>query len=195
MDNQNPTFRIISVPVDETTFVQKYLNWSIHRRPEWKDDVGVEYSVLAADIDGPRVPRCTIIVGRSYESELLAIEDVKRQIDQRKRPKIIVLCGSTKFGEVWKREYARLSDEGNIVLTVARLNPDPNLQHDEPELKARLDILHKRKIDLADEVFVLNVSGYIGQSTSSEIAYATSIGKPIVYLEPDAVSKAEVTNG
>ena len=47
-----------------------------------------------------------------------------------------------------------------------------------------LDELHLRKIDLADEVYVQNVGGYIGDSTANEIAYATSKGKPIRYLEP-----------
>ncbi|MDE2105440.1 MAG: hypothetical protein KGL39_49895 [Patescibacteria group bacterium] len=49
--------------------------------------------------------------------------------------------------------------------------------------KAALDELHKRKIDLADEVLVLNVGGYIGDSTRSEIEYAHSIGVPVRYLE------------
>ncbi len=51
-------------------------------------------------------------------------------------------------------------------------------------LKGKLDELHKRKIDLADEVLVLNVGGYIGESTRSEIDYATQAGKPIRYWEP-----------
>ncbi|MEU8238118.1 hypothetical protein AB0C07_07735 [Actinoplanes missouriensis] len=50
--------------------------------------------------------------------------------------------------------------------------------------KAALDDLHKRKIDLADEAHVLNVHGYIGQSTRSEINYAEAAGKPITYMEP-----------
>lgn len=99
------------------------------------------------------------------------------------RPRIICLCGSTRFVDTWISEYQRLSDEGNIVLTVARMPPRPNLQHDEPELKKRLDNLHLRKIDLADEVFVLNVDGYVGSSTRNEIAYAISRGKPVNYFD------------
>lgn len=100
-----------------------------------------------------------------------------------KRPRIICLCGSTRFIDTWINEYQRLSDEGNIVLTVARMPPRPNLQHEQPELKLRLDELHKRKIDLADEVYVLNVGGYIGSSTRGEIEYAESHGKPVLYLD------------
>ena len=54
------------------------------------------------------------------------------------------------------------------------------------EQKLALDELHKRKIDLADEVFVLNVGGYIGSSTRSEIEYAEAHGKPVTYLEAGA---------
>lgn len=49
-----------------------------------------------------------------------------------------------------------------------------------------LDDMHKRKIDMADEIFVINVDGYIGSSTRSEIEYAKATGKPIHYLEPTA---------
>lgn len=101
------------------------------------------------------------------------------------RPKIICLCGSTRFIDTWISEYQRLSDEGNIVLTVARMPPRPNLQHEEPELKQRLDGLHLHKIKLADEVFVLNVDGYIGESTRNEINYAQSLNKVIRYLSAE----------
>jgi hypothetical protein len=47
-----------------------------------------------------------------------------------------------------------------------------------------LDDMHKRKIDLADEIFIINAGGYIGPSTRSEIEYASKTGKPVKYLEP-----------
>jgi hypothetical protein len=62
----------------------------------------------------------------------------------------------------------------------------------ESDYKQKADDLHKRKIDIADEVFVLNVGGYIGQSTRSEIEYALSFGKPVNYLEAVWVSAKEV---
>jgi len=71
---------------------------------------------------------------------------------------------------------------GNIVLTVGcDTKSDEHLQLP-ADTKVRLDELHKRKIDLADEILVLNVGGYIGDSTRSEIEYATMLGKPIRYL-------------
>ncbi len=96
------------------------------------------------------------------------------------KPYIICLCGSTRFREVYRREMCRLTFEGNIVLTVGCLKGDPEWGQ---APKLLLDVLHKRKIDLADEVFVLNVNGYVGESTASEIQYAESIGKAVRYLE------------
>lgn len=93
------------------------------------------------------------------------------------RPKIICLCGSTKFREAFRRENARLTLEGYIVLSVGCFRGDPEWRTS----KIALDELHKRKIDLADEVYVVNESGYIGTSTRSEINYALSIGKPVSY--------------
>ena len=82
----------------------------------------------------------------------------------------------------WNRE---LSLEGKIVLTVEIVTYDgaSDPQRADPEQKRRLDELHLRKIDLADKVLVLNVGGYIGESTAEEIAYAEAQQKPIEYLE------------
>lgn len=101
------------------------------------------------------------------------------------RPKVVCLCGSTRFKAVWYEQTKRLTYEGIIVLGVGDLNPnrpDTNELID-AELKAKLDELHLRKIDAADEVLVLNVGGYIGDSTRREIEYATKLGKPVRYLE------------
>lgn len=98
---------------------------------------------------------------------------------------MVCLCGSTRFKAVWYEQTKRLTYEGIIVLGVGDLNPnrpDTNELID-AELKAKLDELHLRKIDAADEVLVLNVGGYIGDSTRREIEYATKLGKPVRYLE------------
>jgi hypothetical protein len=96
---------------------------------------------------------------------------------------IICLCGSTKFKQEYERENKRLSLEGNVVLSVSGFHhaDDYPLTDDQ---KTLLDLVHKSKIDLADEIFVLNVGGYVGQSTMSEITYAMSHGKIVRYLEP-----------
>lgn len=102
----------------------------------------------------------------------------------------IVLCGSTKFKAAYGEWNARLTLEGNVVLSVAmwshhdRLNPTA-------EQKALLDAVHLSKIDDADEVFVLDVGGYIGESTRNEIAYAEKTGKPVRYLSKQCPSWTE----
>jgi hypothetical protein len=105
------------------------------------------------------------------------------------RPRIVVLCGSTRFYEEFRRQNLRLTLGGAIVLSIGdQTRADGDLlggadgTEDVEELKARLGALHLRKIDLADEVLVLNVGGYVGESTRREIAYATRIGKPVGYL-------------
>lgn len=104
-------------------------------------------------------------------------------------PEIVVLCGSTRFFEMFRRQNLRLTIEGKIVLSIdCDTKSDGDLfgvDYGE-DLEARLDALHKHKIDLADRVLVLNVGGYIGESTRSEIAYAERLGRPIEYLEPVA---------
>jgi len=104
--------------------------------------------------------------------------------------KVITLCGSTKFKEQFLRIQKELTLKGNIVISVGLFGHSGDNEvwenMDEGTLtktKAMLDDMHKRKIDMADEIFVINVSGYIGESTKSEIEYAKSKGKAIVYLE------------
>ena len=105
-------------------------------------------------------------------------------------PPIVCLCGSTRFVETFNDWRKRLTHEGKIVLSIEIVtsqarHEDP--QHTNGELKVMLDELHLRKIDLATEVMVLNVGGYIGESTRREIEYATATGKPIRWLEnPEA---------
>jgi len=98
-------------------------------------------------------------------------------------PKIVCLCGSTRFMEAFRLANLHETLLGNVVLTVGcDTKSDDQLQLS-PESKARLDELHKQKIALADEIFILNVNGYIGESTQSEIEFAKRAGKTIRYLE------------
>ena len=104
-----------------------------------------------------------------------------------KLPKIVCLCGSTRFYKEFMEQNYLETMKGNIVLSVGFFMHSSDV-HGEgvgitPEQKIALDDLHKRKIDLADEVLVVNVGGYVGESTRSEIDYAKKHGKPIRYLE------------
>lgn len=97
--------------------------------------------------------------------------------------KIVTLCGSTKFKEQFLQEQKRLTLEGNIVISVGLFGHSGDDEVWAETTKEMLDDMHKRKIDLADEIFVINVNGYIGSSTKSEIEYALNTNKTVNYLE------------
>jgi len=104
-------------------------------------------------------------------------------------PEIVVLCGSTRFFDAFQKANYELTMAGKIVLSVG-FYPHASAEHGHGEgvghasvEKVMLDELHKRKIDLADRVHVLNVDGYVGDSTRSEIEHARALGKPITWLE------------
>lgn len=106
-------------------------------------------------------------------------------------PIIVCLCGSTRFMNAFFDQGWVETLKGYIVLSVGCWRQGPPDHAGEllgEETKQMLDELHKRKIDLADEVVVLNVGGYIGESTRSEIEYAFRLGKIIRYLEPIGAS-------
>jgi hypothetical protein len=106
----------------------------------------------------------------------------------QKKPKVICLCGSTRFTEQMLVKQWELTKQGNIVLSWCALpnsyfqTEDTHHIGDQEGVKEIVDEVHKRKIDISDEVFVLNIDGYIGDSTKSEIEYAKSISKPVSYL-------------
>lgn len=97
--------------------------------------------------------------------------------------KVITLCGSTKFKEQFLEAQKRLTLAGNIVISVGLFGHSGDDEVWTEGTKAMLDDMHKRKIDMADEIFVINVGGYTGESTRSEIEYAISNGKVVKYLE------------
>lgn len=112
----------------------------------------------------------------------------------RRGPKIVCLCGSTRFWRTFQEVSLRETLDGKIVLSIgsARSADDddtsfggytPAAQYD--AVKEELDRLHLWKVALADEVLVLNVGGYVGESTAREIAHARSLGKVVRWLEPE----------
>ena len=98
--------------------------------------------------------------------------------------KIVTLCGSTRFKEQFLEAQKRLTLEGSIVISVGLFGHSGDDDVWKHGVKEMLDDMHLRKIDLADEIFVINVGGYIGESTKREIAYAEKTGKTVNYLEP-----------
>lgn len=97
--------------------------------------------------------------------------------------KVITLCGSTRFKDEFLRIQKKLTLEGHIVISVGLFGHSGDKEVWDLDNKEMLDDMHKSKIDMADEIFVINVGGYIGKSTQAEIEYAKSKGKTISYLE------------
>lgn len=113
----------------------------------------------------------------------------------RRGPKIVCLCGSTRFWRTFQEESLRETLAGHIVLSIgtARAADEGDTafggympQGDCDATKEALDQLHLWKVALADEVLILNVEGYIGRSTSRELAHARALGKLVRFLEPES---------
>jgi len=106
-------------------------------------------------------------------------------------PTIVCLCGSTRFMDAFFEAGWRETLDGRIVLSVGVCKHVGSEGHGGealgPEVAAKLDNLHLRKIDLADEILVLNVDGYVGESTWREIEYARKHQKPIRWLNPNYI--------
>jgi hypothetical protein len=96
--------------------------------------------------------------------------------------KVITLCGSTRFKKSFIEQQKRLTLEGNIVISVGLFGHSGDDEVWNEGTKEMLDEIHLRKIDMADEIFVINEDFYIGDSTKREIAYAIEIGKPVNYM-------------
>lgn len=97
--------------------------------------------------------------------------------------KVITLCGSTRFKDAFLEAQKQLTLQGNIVISVGLFGHSGDDEVWTEGTKEMLDDMHKQKIDMADEIFVININGYIGSSTRSEIEYALAHGKAVKYLE------------
>lgn len=118
------------------------------------------------------------IEGRKANYKILDEEEYQKD----KKYNIITLCGSINFKDEFLKVQEKLVLEGNIVFTP---NFFDNIKKEEISLETKkmLDKMHKQKIDMSDEIYVINQGGYIGESTKLEIEYAKSKGKKVTYLE------------
>jgi hypothetical protein len=128
-------------------------------------------------------------LGRILHSEN-SMAELWRRVRETPPPKIVCLCGSTRFWKEYQDAQRAETLAGRIVLTVGFFVHAPEggaegwMDNVTDEQKAALDRLHLRKIDLADEVLFLNRSQYLGESSKAELAYAQQHGKKIRWLEP-----------
>ena len=102
-------------------------------------------------------------------------------------PTVVALCGSMRFREEFERLDAGLTLAGHVVLKPAAVDPSREVDADE---RARLGRVHLAKVEMADEVLVVNVGGYVGESTRLEIEHARSRGTPVRFLEPQGTDVA-----
>ena len=126
----------------------------------------------------------------SYDPKPYVREEKDWCTAQPARPTIVCLCGSTRFATAFAQANLSETLAGKIVLmpgSFTHAEQAPGQGDKEvffgPEVAAALDELYRRKIDLADEVLVLNVGGYVGHSTAAEVAYARAHGKVLRWLE------------
>lgn len=115
----------------------------------------------------------------SDDKSLIKYSRIKNMVT---RP-VITLCGSSKFKDKFREIETKLCLEGNIVLSMNLFGHADNLNIFDSETKFMLDDIHKQKILMSDEIFVINVDGYIGESTKKEIEWAELFGIPVKYLE------------
>ena len=112
------------------------------------------------------------------------IKNLYKNSKENKKYKVITLCGSTKFKDDFIKRQKILTLEGNIVISLGLFDHSGDNKDMNQIVKKMLCDMHLRKIDMADEIHVINKNGYIGESTASEIAYAKSKNIPVTYMEP-----------
>jgi len=95
---------------------------------------------------------------------------------------VITLCGSVKFKDIFMEKQRELTLQGNIVISVGFFGLPDDREVLKEDIKEMLDDIHKRKIDMADIVYIINPNGYIGSSTQSEIEYAHAHGKQVQFM-------------
>jgi hypothetical protein len=107
--------------------------------------------------------------------------EVKRRDRKQAKRRIVCLCGSCRFKQQFYEANLRETAAGRIVLSVGWFSGSSGTRDPTPEEKLELDELHKCKVDMSDEVLVIDVGRYIGDSTRSEIQHALRANKPVRY--------------
>jgi hypothetical protein len=122
------------------------------------------------------------------------VEDQQKPQTAEGEASVITLCGSTRFEAEFAEVNQRLTMDGCVVISLGMFRlpdlPDHDRTTDGSDLRARLGDVHLQKIRMADEVYVVDPGGYVGESTRREIAYAESLGKPVRYLSRERSSRS-----
>ena len=122
------------------------------------------------------------------------VEDQRTPKSAEGEAKVVTLCGSTTFEAEFAEVNQRLTLDGCVVISLGMFRlpelPGYDWTADRSDLKGRLGALHLQKIRMADEVYIVDPGGYVGESTRREIAYAESLGKPVRYLSRERPARA-----
>lgn len=135
-------------------------------KPEYKNAIKINPDLLERMLD---------VCSKEHE------EGIHENREENTYP-IATLCGSTRFKDDFLKETEALTQTGHIVLSVGVFGHADGIKLLDSE-KEMLDKMHRKKIDLADFIYVINRDGYIGDSTQQEIQYAISLGKPVLFME------------
>lgn len=107
--------------------------------------------------------------------------------------KVITLCGSTKFKKSFELVNAYLTLRGNVVISLAFFEQSEGITISKEQAEL-LEKIHYRKIDMADEIFVIDMGGYIGDSTRKEIEYAKEKGKRVTYFSKSGLTEESLSS-
>lgn len=177
--------------VEKVTIIQEERSshfhvWILPNHKWLNEKYGIGIKYVGNIIDDYKFSKDKDLVSKSLQVG----ESVKKYFEDNmnKNYKVITLCGSTKFKDEFMEVQKELTLKGNIVISVGSFGHSDDewnnrSEEEKQNLKVMLDDIHRRKIDMADEIFVINVNGYIGKSTKGEIEYAKQHGKKINYLE------------
>lgn len=116
-------------------------------------------------------------------TKVLEVNIDKKEKFMSKKYNIITLCGSTKFKDDFIRVQKELTLKWNIILTVGLFGHSGDSEVWKPCVKEMMGDMHKRRILMSNEIYVINKNNYIGESTKSEIEFAKKHSKKITYME------------
>jgi hypothetical protein len=113
---------------------------------------------------------------------------------------VVCLSGSTRFIDIMAAKAFEMERDGDVITLGCHLLPAWYGAEDHHQAEAEgcadhMDAIHLSKIDMADELLVFNIGGYIGDSTRREIEYATAKGMPVNYFEPITHNDCDETRG
>lgn len=120
-----------------------------------------------------------------------------KNLNNKKKFPIMCLCGSTRFKDEFEKAAAELSLRGYIGLSLGVFGKSGDyerydIDENDEKLREQLDDMHKQRIEMSDAIYVVNPSGYVGESTKREIEYARSLGKDVLWLEELSVGEMEL---